>query len=172
MTIELPEYAQVVRTLSCGIHPYRSLLMQLEESPAARRIGTAALSIETLINDARVRIKTGDGYLWVDIKIPAIVLIEGYYRVANPIDLYLDLAHELTHLRQFAEGKDIWDHSLDYVDRPTEIEGYAVAVEEGLRLGMTETEIMRHLSNPWMNDSEIARLRKNIDEFLTANPLL
>jgi hypothetical protein len=172
MTIELPEYAQVVRTLSCGIHPYRSLLMQLEESPAARRIETAAFSIETLINDARVRIKPGDGYLWVDIKIPAIVLIEGYYRVANPVDLYLDMAHELTHLRQFAEGKDIWDHSLGYVDRPTEIEGYAVAVEEGLRLGMTETEIMRHLSNPWMNESEIARLRKNIDQFLAANPLL
>jgi hypothetical protein len=170
MTIELPEYAQVVRNLSCGMHPYRSLLMQLEDSPAVRRIETQTLSIEKIIDDARVRIKPGDGYLWVDIKLPAIVLIEGYYRLANPIDLYLDLAHELTHLRQFAEGKDIWDHSLDYVDRPTEIEGYAVAVEEGLRLGMTETEIMRHLSNPWMNDSEITRLRNNIDQFLSANP--
>jgi hypothetical protein len=82
------------------------------------------------------------------------------------LDLYLDLAHELTHLRQLAEGKNLWDHSIHYVDRPTEIEGYAVAVEEGLRLGMTETEIIRHLSNPWLSDADVARLRKNIKRFL------
>ena len=60
------------------------------------------------------------------------------------MDLYLDLAHELTHLRQLAEGKNLWDHSIHYVDRLTEIEGYAVAVEEGLRLGMTEAQILSH----------------------------
>jgi hypothetical protein len=85
------------------------------------------------------------------------------------VDLYLDLAHELTHLRQLAEGRNLWDHSLHYVDRPTEIEGYAVAVEEGLRLGMTEDEIIRHLSNPWLSEAETARLRENIDRFLAEN---
>jgi hypothetical protein len=69
-------------------------------------------------------------------------------------------------LRQLAEGRNIWDHSLHYVDRPTEIEGFAVAVEEGLRLGMTEEEVIQHLSNPWLDDDEIDRLRKNIDRFL------
>jgi hypothetical protein len=113
-----------------------------------------------------VKIKKGEGYLYVDVKIPAITLIEDYYHRANPLDLYLDLAHELTHLRQLAEGRNIWDHSLHYVDRPTEIEGFAVAVEEGLRLGMTEEEVIQHLSNPWLDDDEIDRLRKNIDRFL------
>ena len=155
MAIQLPEYAHVVRTLPCGLHPYRSLLPRF---PAARRIESEEMPIRSLLDDACVKIKPGDGYIWVDIKIPAIVLIEGYYHRANPIDLYLDLAHELTHLRQLAEGKNLWDHSLHYVDRPTEIEGYAVAVEEGLRLGMTDADIRNHLSNPWMNDSEVARL--------------
>ena len=104
----------------------------------------------------------------MDVQIPAIVLSEDYYARANPLDLYLDLAHELTHLRQLAEGKNLWDHSIHYVDRPTEIEGYAVAVEEGLRLGMTEAQIIHHLSNPWLDDSEVARLRKNIARFLDA----
>lgn len=121
------------------------------------------------MDKAVVRIKPGDGYCMVDIKIPAILLIEGYYRKANDLDLYLDMTHELTHLRQLAEGKNLWDHSLHYVDRPTEIEGYAVAVEEGIRLGMTEADILRHLSNPWMGDEEIARLRKNIANFLSSD---
>jgi hypothetical protein len=166
MKIEIPDYAVVNRTLGCGMHPYRLLLPRFEESPAARRIETPAVPIGPLIDDARVKIKKGEGYLYVDVKIPAITLIEDYYHRANPLDLYLDLAHELTHLRQLAEGRNIWDHSLHYVDRPTEIEGFAVAVEEGLRLGMTEEEVIQHLSNPWLDDDEIDRLRKNIDRFL------
>jgi hypothetical protein len=166
MNIELPEYARVIRTLSCGVHPYRHLLPRLEKSPVACRIASPATPLGPLMDGARVRIKTGEGYCLVDVKAPAIILFQEYYQQANPLDLYLDLAHELTHLRQLAEGKDLWDHNLHYVDRPTEIEGYAVAVEEGLRLGMTETQIMQHLSNPWLDSIEVARLRKNIKRFL------
>ena len=166
MTIELPEYALVVRSLNSGLHPYRSLLPRIDESPAARRIESPTTPIGPLLDSARVQIRRREGFCYVDVKIPAIVLSEDYYSGANPLDLYLDLVHELTHLRQLAEGENIWDHSLDYVDRPTEIEGYAVAVEEGIRLGMDEDEVIRHLSNPWMSDAEVARLRKNIDLFL------
>jgi hypothetical protein len=169
MNIELPEYAQVIRNLDCGVHPYRRLLPRLEESPVACRIASATTPLAPLMDGARVRIKTGEGYCLVDVKAPAIILFLDYYRRASPLDLYLDMAHELTHLRQLAEGKDLWDHSLHYVDRPTEIEGYAVAVQEGLRLGMTEDQIMQHLSNPWLNESEVARLRKNVERFLAEN---
>lgn len=169
--IELPEYAQVVRTLGSGTHPYLSLLPRFEESPAARRIETAAIPLTTLLESARVRIKKHKGYCFVDVLIPAIVLSDDYYDRANPLDLYLDLAHELTHLRQLAEGKNLWDHGIPYVDRPTEVEGYAVAVEEGLRLGMTEDQIIAHLSNPWLSEDEVARLRKNIDQFLCGHPV-
>jgi hypothetical protein len=171
MMIELPEYALVVRTLPSGDHLYRSLLPQIGESPVVRRIESHRTPLSTLLADARVRIKRREGYCFVDIAIPAIVLSEAYYQKANPIDLYLDMAHELTHLRQLAEGQNLWDHSLDYVDRPTEIEGYAVAVEEGLRLGMTESEIIQHLSNPWMSEDETTRLRRNIERFLLDHPL-
>jgi hypothetical protein len=166
---QLPDYAVVNRTLICGLHPYRLFLPRLEESPVVRRIETPTISIGPLMDDARVKIKTGEGYLYVDVQIPAIVLIEDYYHCANALDLYLDLAHELTHLRQLVEGRNIWDHSLHYVDRPTEIEGYAVAVEEGRRLGMTEEQVIQHLSNPWLNDDEVDRLRKNIDRFLAGS---
>jgi len=166
MMAELPEYAIANRSLNCGLHPYRVFLPRFEESPAVILIETPAIPIGSLLDGARVKIKKGDGYCYVDVRIPAIVLIEDYYLRANPLDLYLDLAHELTHLRQLAEGRNIWDHSIHYVDRPTEIEGYAVAVAEGLRLGMTEDQIMQHLANPWLNDDEVNRLRRNIDKFL------
>ena len=167
--IQLPEYACVVRTLSPGEHLYRALLPRLKESPAVRRIESPKTPIDGLLNAARVRIKPGEGYVWVDDDVPAIVLVENYYRCASPLDLYLDMIHELTHLRQLAEGHDLWDERLCYVERPTEIEGYAVAIEEGTRLGMTESEIIHHLSNPWMTCLDVQRLRQNIQKFLNTD---
>jgi len=167
--IHLPDYACVVRALPRGDHPYRALLPRLAESPAARRIESSSIPLGRLLDSARVRIAPGDGYVWIDEEVPAIVLVEEYYRCGSPLDLYLDLIHELTHLRQLAEGSDVWDERFRYVERPTEIEGYAVAIEEGRRLGMTGAEIMSHLSNPWMTGTEVLRLRENVDRFLSNN---
>ena len=55
------------------------------------------------------------------------------------------------------------------MERLTEIEGYAVAIEEGLRLGMTEKEIFQHLSNPWMTNTEVRRLRENVEQFMAGS---
>ncbi len=172
--IKPPEYALVVRTLPRGEHAYRVLLPRVAESPAARRVASPGVPLDCLLGSARVRIEPGDGYVWVDDEAPAIVLIEEYYRRGSPVDLYLDLLHELTHLRQLAEGQNLWDERIRYVDRPTEIEGYAVAVEEARRLGMTEEEILSHLSNPWMTVADVRRLQENVERFLrgaTAQPL-
>ncbi len=164
---ELPDYAKVMRSLPRGEHPYLALLPRVWESPAARRIESPTTPLARLLNKARVRIEPGDGYVWVDDEAPAIVLKEHYYESGHPRDLYLDLLHELTHLRQLAEGHDLWDERLPYVDRPTEIEGYAVAIEEGCRLGMTEADILRHLSNPWMTSADVLRMRNNVERFLS-----
>lgn len=162
----LPVYARVNRELPRGEHAYVSLLPRVHESPATRRIESPVVPLDALLSMARVRIEPGDGFVWVDEEAPAIVLIEDYYRRGNARDLYLDLLHELTHLRQLAEGRDIWDDRFRYVDRPTEIEGYAIAIEEGRRLGMTEAEISRHLSNPWMSADDVKTLRHHADHLL------
>jgi hypothetical protein len=54
------------------------------------------------------------------------------------------------------------------VDRATEIEGYAVAIEEGMRLGMSKSDVIRHLSNPWMTRADIRRLIENVERFLSS----
>jgi hypothetical protein len=164
--IRLPEYARIVRRLLCGEHPFLALLPLVAKSPAVQQIESAAMPIARLLETARVRIERGNGYIWVDDDAPAIILAERYYRRGSPRDLYLDLLHELTHLRQLTEGQNLWNKSLHYVDRPTEIEGYAVAVQEGRRLGMTESDIDRHLSNPWMTPADVTRLRANVERFL------
>jgi hypothetical protein len=164
--IKLPDYAHVVRNLDCGEHPFCALLPRAAESPAAHRIVSLTTPLDGLLKTARVRIQSGEGYVMVDDRVPAIILKEDYYKRGSNLDLYLDLLHELTHLRQLAEGHPLWDKRFSYVDRPTEIEGYAVAIEEGLRLGMSKADIIRHLSNPWMTQDDINRLLENVERFL------
>ena len=163
--IALPEYAIVNRTLPEGLHPYLHILPGAARSPAMARITPSPQAAQQLLKDARVLVRAGRGYAFVDVDTPCIVLSEWYYRKGAPLDLYMDLLHELTHIRQHHEGMDLWDESYSYVDRPTEIEGYAVAVEEGRRLGMKDADVVRHLSNPWMTSEDVQRLIRNMAKF-------
>ncbi len=164
--IALPSYAQVVRGLGVGVHQYLKLLPRALESPAMVRVVPRGADAAALVSAARVRVSREPGFAHIDVEAGDIVLAEGYYVGGSPVDLYLDLLHELTHLRQLAEGFDLWDENFSYPNRPTEIEAYAVAVEEGLRLGMTGAEIMVHLSNPWMSAADVQSLHSNVLCFL------
>ncbi len=167
----MDRFERVDRTLPRGEHPFTALLPMAAKSPALRRIAPLARRRTELLSGAVVRICGPKGYAFVDVTTPAIVLSERYYRSGDDLDLYLDLLHELTHLRQIGQGYDLWDERFDYVDRPTEVEAYAVAVEEGRRLGMTEGDVLHHLTNPWMTKAQVLRLLGHIDTFLGGGPL-
>jgi hypothetical protein len=166
---ELPGYARIERALGLGEHRFCALLPGAGRSPALRRICGDQARRRRLLREARVSIRPGAGFAYIDTEARQIVLSRRYYRRGTQLDLYLDLLHELTHLRQLEEGADLWDERFVYVDRPSEIEGYSVAVEEGRRLGRSESRLKRHLSNPWMSREDVARLLENVERFLNAS---
>jgi hypothetical protein len=167
----LPGYASLDRSLEAGDHGYLKLLPGAAESPALARISPDAGARARLLARAKVQIRAGRGYAFVDVEAQSIVLSEWYYQQGTDLDLYLDLLHELTHVRQIEEGFDLWDDRFEYVDRPTEVEGYAIAIEEGRRLGMTEEAIVQHLSNPWMSGDDVQRLLRHVNAFLAGEEL-
>ncbi len=167
----LPPYARLDRSLPPGNHTYLAVLPRVADSPALERICPDPEARARLLESACVQIRGGRGFAFVDVDIPCIVLSDWYFREGDERDLYLDLLHELTHLRQLGEGLDLWDERFEYVERPTEIEGYAVAIEEGRRLGMTDEDVVRHLSNPWMSEDEVHQLLGYVDAFLDSGML-
>ena len=76
--------------------------------------------------------------------------------------LYLDIVHELVHVKQQREGLDLYNKSYSYVDRPTEVEAYAIAVEEARRLGMKDSEIFDYLHVEWITPDEHKRLASSV----------
>ena len=169
---KVPDYAHLRRDLPSGLHPYLAIFPRAAESPGLAAIEPDPRRREELLRTCLVHVKRGAGFAYVDVETPCIVLAEEYYQTGTDLDLYLDMLHEITHIRQHHEGRDLWDERYAYVDRMTEVEGYAVAVAEGRRLGMSDAEIVAHLSNPWMDAEDVTRLLSNIQNFLAGEKKL
>lgn len=165
-THPVPDYALLNRSLWPGLHGFLEVLPRARESPAMMRICKTEEARERLLTTSRVRISLAPGYAYINTRTPCIELSWMYYAAGSNADLYMDMLHELTHLRQLSEGAELWDRRFSYVNRPTEIEGYAVAVEEGRRLGLSDAQLQRHLHNPWMTAGDVEQLKSNIQRFL------
>jgi hypothetical protein len=77
-------------------------------------------------------------------------------------DIYLDVVHELCHVKQHMEGKDLFDPRYDYVDRPTEIEAYRYAVQEAKRIGLSDSYIRLYLKTEQMSTKALDKLIRNM----------
>lgn len=102
------------------------------------------------------------GYMYVDGSDGHLVISKNYLNTGCKTDIYLDLIHELCHVKQFSEGKELFDPQYEYVDRPTEIEAYRYTVEEAKRIGLSKRQILVYLKTEWMTPEDVNRLAKNI----------
>jgi hypothetical protein len=112
---------------------------------------------EVLAN-LRVEFTWMRSYMWVS-GIDGHLTVSSYYlNNGDRIDVYLDLIHELVHVKQFLDGKELFDTEYSYIDRPTEIEAYKYAVEEAKRLGLSDERICMYLKTEWMSFEDLRRL--------------
>jgi hypothetical protein len=104
----------------------------------------------------------GTRYMHVDDEDGSLVVGLQYLRDADEQYLYLDIIHELIHVKQYLDGRELFDDEYSYADRPTEIEAYQYTVEEGRKLGMTNEEIARYLYVEWITGKEFARMLETL----------
>ena len=102
------------------------------------------------------------GYMYVDGSDGHLVISKGYLNSGDKTEIYLDLIHELCHVKQFMDGKELFDPRYDYVDRPTEVEAYRYAVEEAKRIGFSDERILCYLKTEWMTAEDLMKLIQNI----------
>jgi hypothetical protein len=77
--------------------------------------------------------------------------------------LYLDIVHELCHVKQHFQGRDLYDGRTAYVDRETEIEAYQITVREARRIGLGDEAIFDYLRVPWITPEEHKRLARRLN---------
>lgn len=119
--------------------------------------GLFGQATEEVISKLKVSLDSPRGYLRVDGETGDVIINPEYLKTGQEKHLYLDVIHELAHVRQFREGKELYDRRFPYFERPTEIEAYRVAVQEARRIGMDKEEIVDYLRVEWVTEEEFMR---------------
>ena len=101
------------------------------------------------------------GYMGTSDVDGHILISVNHLRNSDFRTVYLDLVHELCHVRQFQLGKPLFYPKLSYVDAPSEIDAYRRTVLEGRRIGMTEKELFDYLHTEWITPVEHRRLARH-----------
>ena len=152
---------KVNRRLGPGPKALTAVFPGIDKDPHFQRLFNDGLRDQVLL-ETKVNLVPEDAYAYIDDERGWVNLGLGYLRSGEEKTLYLDILHELTHIRQWREGKEQWDRRYSYVDRPTEIEAYETAVRVARDLGMTDGEIADYLRVEWTSREDHARLCKRL----------
>ncbi len=151
---------KITRDVNIVLHKFTDYFKGFENVEAVREI--FGDQTENILKELQVEFVSRRGYMGVDEQDGHLIISAYYLKSGTERDIYLDIIHELVHVKQYMQGKKLFDHRYDYVERPTEIEAYRHAVKEARRLGMTEKEIYTYLRTEWMNEKELERLAKAV----------
>jgi len=111
-----------------------------------------------ILQNLKVDLIWFSGYMYVNTYNGHLVVSARYLKKGDKIDIYLDLIHELCHIKQFMNGSDLFDPQYNYVERPTEIEAYRYTVCEARRLGLSDERICEYLKTEWITDRDLRLL--------------
>ncbi len=114
------------------------------------------------IRETKLFVSTEDMYGYVDDEDGAIYFGHEHLTKGERVVVYLDILHELVHVKQLKEGRDLYDKRYAYVDRPTEVEAYALVVEEARRLGMPDDQVAEYLYVEWASPQDHERLCRRL----------
>lgn len=118
---------------------------------------------EQVLRDLKVELTPVGGYMWVSNVDGHIIVSSRYLNKGRRVDIYLDIIHELVHVKQFMSGKELFDSHYAYTERPTEVEAYRYTVEEAKNLGLSDKRILEYLKTEWMSEEDLRRLAKKLN---------
>ena len=118
---------------------------------------------DNVLNELEIEFSSRKGgYMGVNDDDGCLIINVHHLKKSDERTLYLDVVHELVHVKQFREGKNLFDPNYEYVDRPTEIEAYKHAVDEAKNIGMTDKDIIEYLEVEWLDQKAHKRLVFNV----------
>ena len=158
--MELDLKIKLIRNVTVATYRFTDYFIGFENVEAVRRL--FGEKTEQVLSNLKVEFAGFRGYMGINETDGHLLISAEYLNKGDKIDLYLDVVHELVHVKQFSEGKELFDSDYTYVDRPTEVEAYRYAVEEARRLGLSEERICEYLRTEWMSDKDFKRLAKAV----------
>ena len=145
-----------VRTVT---YPFTDYFRGFEKVKAIRRL--FGERTEEVLSNLKVEFTWIGGYMRVSNE-GHLVVNSRYLKNGDRVDIYLDIIHELVHIKQLMNGKKLFDSEYSYIERPTEIEAYRYVVKEARRMGLNDERICEHLKTEWINSNDFQQLVKTL----------
>lgn len=175
---EAPKGFRVERATPLGRHALLEVFPGLDALGTARRQVPDADARKHLFGETFVEIVADDVWMYVaPWKVPripkrfrrrwnpvstpnldCIVVGESHLRSSPGLTLYLDIYHELCHVLQRHDGRELFPDGLSYVERTTEIDAYRFVVDEARRFGVPDPVLRDYLLVEWISGEDFLTL--------------
>jgi hypothetical protein len=149
---------KISRNVKVSTHSFTDYFEDFDKLKIVKRIFNERT--EEVLRNLRIEFSGRRGYMGVSNDDGHLIISAQYLKNGDIIDIYLDIIHELVHVKQFMDGKELFNRNYSYVERPTEIEAYRYAVEEARNIGLSDARICDYLKTEWMSDEDLQKLTR------------
>ncbi len=149
---------EIIRNAKVTMYRFKDCFKGFEKIEAVKKI--FGDKTDSVLDNLKVEFGSRPGYMGVSNTDGHLMISAQYLNNGDIMDIYLDVIHELTHVKQFMDGKELFDNHYSYVERPTEIEAFRNAVNEAKRLGLHDDRICDYLQTDWISDNDLQVLAK------------
>jgi hypothetical protein len=157
MKIESKLGVRIQRDAPTRLYPFTRFFRGFETVPTVRELfGTATAGV---LRKLRVEFFSARfGYMGTSDVDGHLLVSSHHLHDSDFKTVYLDIVHELCHVRQFRAKRPLFYPKLSYVDAPSEIEAYKLTIQEGQRIGMSRKALIDYLKVEWISAAEHRRL--------------
>jgi hypothetical protein len=152
---------EIERDAPVTLHPFTEYFRGFENVKAVRSL--FGRKTAEILGNLKVEFFSAKfGYMSVSDEDGHLLVSAHHLKNSEFRILYLDVVHELFHVKQFMEGKKLFPEEYEYVDSPIEVPAYEFTVEEARRIGMGRDEIIEYLKVEWVSEEQHLRLLKTL----------
>jgi hypothetical protein len=161
MALESKLQVRIERRAPTKLYPFERFFQRFAEVPTVREYFGAQTA--RILRQQRVEFFSARfGYMSTSDIDGHLIISSHYLKDGDFRNVYLDIVHELCHVKQFRDRKPLFYPKLSYVDAPSEIEAYAFTIKEGRRIGMTDDELIEYLRIEWISPADLRRLARRM----------
>lgn len=161
MTTERKLGVSIQREVPTKLYPFGRFFRGFARNPAVREL-FGARTAEVLRRQKVEFFSSRFGYMGTSDVDGHILVSTHHLKRSDFRTVYLDLIHELCHVKQFRDGRRLFYPRLRYMEAPSEVEAYAFTVKEGLRIGMTNAQLVEYLKVEWVSRAEYMGLARRL----------
>ena len=154
---------QINRKLTPGRYKISDVFPEIREDTMMLEIFDSMYRVDKILSTVDINLVDIPHYMNVNNDDGTINIGLGHLRNSEPEVLYLDILHELYHVKQQHEGADLYPRGVAYADRPTEIEAYNFAVKAARQIGLTDKDILDYLWVEWISPEDNTKLARRLN---------